>query len=506
MESPDNVPHSEYLRRQRPLERLRARTSRNAPLHPRERQLIGLIALQLIFLPWALGGEFIWTQLVALALALLAFGVALLPRHYEADARGDDAFTLMMWPKLLRFPIFWLGLVFFGYVGVQMLNPAWHFIHGPGKTWWMQAIPYNHALPHGVAGVPWSQTPPLISAIAYLAAFLTVCAAWVGLTRRRSAVLLLTILVINAAALAFFSIAERVAGNGLMYWVLPPWGGVTYFVGPFIYKNHAGEYFNLMIALCAAIGAHHFARTERRMLKSTPAGVFLFLGMILGATEILCYSRAATFLLVGYLLILGTAFVIHLIRKRSSGSNPIVTFSLLAILIAFLLIAANSLRLGNAWTKAEELFNQNKVTSIEYRELAAKATWQMAGDAPWLGHGLGSFRFLFPAYQIRYPLITGSSDGVIRLFWHHAHNDYAEFSAELGILGLLPLIGMLGFWGFQLIKNAAWRHPPLWILALGLALTMAHSYVDFEAQNPAIIVTWCTLWPCLIRWLEFEEK
>ena len=503
MDSPDDVPHSEYLRRQQPLERLRAH-SRTTPLHRREKQLIWVIAAQLIFLPWAVGGELTWAQYVSLGFALAAFVLALLPRHYEAEAHRTDAFRLLMWPKLLRFPVFWLGLVFFGYVGVQMLNPAWHFMHGPGQSWWMQAIPYNHALPHGVAGVPWSQIPPLISVIAYLAAFLTVCAAWVGLTRRRSAVLLLTILVIDAALIACFAIVQRIAGNGLMFGFWNP--GVGYFVGPFIYKNHAGEYFNLMIAVAAALGTYHFERTERRMLKSTPAGVFLFLAIVLGATELISYSRAATFLLLGYLIFLGVAFVIRMVRGHSAGNNPIVTISLLAILLAFVFIGANALRLGEAWDKAQELFAQDRIGSIEMREVAAKATWQMAGDAPWLGHGLGSFRFLFPAYQVRYPLITGSNNGVIRLFWRHAHNDYAEFSAELGILGLLPLIGMLGFWAFQLIKNGVWRHPPLWILALGLALTMMHSYVDFEAQNPAIIVTWCTLWPCLVRWLEFEEK
>jgi O-antigen ligase len=470
-----------------------------------ERWLVGLLSAQLIFLPWALGGMHLWARLVGFGLATAAFFIALRPRTYDDPDFAPEPYRLVMWPKLLRFPIFWLGLVFFAYVGLQMLNPAWRYLQNAQGGWWVEPMQAVSWLPHGIADTPVTRqlAPPWHSALPIATAFLSVCAAWVGLTRRRAIVLLLTTLAINASLIALFAVIQRVAGNGQIFWFWNP--PANYFIGPFIYKNHGGAYFNLLIAVSAALAAHHFVRTEQQMLKSAPSGVFLFLAMTLGAVVLISYCRAATFLLIGYVTFLGTAVLLHQFLRRSASHNRVIGISLLLLLGAFALVGVRSLKLGSAWDRANALFESDYHASVEARQIVSSASFELAGRAPWLGQGLGSFRYLFPQEQLKHPELL-SEGKYIGTFWDHAHNDYAETAVELGVLGVLPLLAILGTFLTTLVRQSFWRHPPIWVLLLGLFLTAAHSWVDFQAQNPAVLITWCVLWPCLIRWTELERE
>lgn len=78
-------------------------------LHPLEKSLAVVVIALLVFLPWALGGMKLWAQQIAFALAALAFVLALIPRTYDDRYHAGGNLRLYMWPKLLRFPIFWLG-------------------------------------------------------------------------------------------------------------------------------------------------------------------------------------------------------------------------------------------------------------------------------------------------------------------------------------------------------------------------------------------------------------
>lgn len=479
----------------------RSRTVR-PPIHLQEKLLLGVLASLLIFLPWALGGVHNWAGYVALALSLVALVVALIPRVYQ-EQEGPD-FKLVMWPKLFRFPVFWLGLAFFAYAGVQIANPAWTMMRASTGAWWMQGVPFISWLPHGVGGIPDELISPWISLLGRLSAFFVVCAAWVGITRRRSIVFLLNTLAINATLVACFALVQRLLGLKAIYgfWQTK----VVYFVGPFIYKNHAGAYFNLMIAVAAALTIYYYLRTARLMEKSTPSAVFVFMSLIMGAVVFISYSRGATFLLLIYVAVLAVFAAIERLRNPKKSHHPVVRLSLLGLLAVFLWVGFTSLKLEKTWERAQALFEQEHFSAVEARSIATEATLEMATDSPWFGHGQGSFRFVFPAYQIRHPEILGSNNGQVKMFWAHAHNDYVEAFAELGVVGLLPLLAIAGVWVVYLLQRNFWRHPPVWVLILGLLVTAVHCSFDFQSYNPAIFLSWCLLWPLAVRWLEIEER
>ncbi|TAG29793.1 MAG: O-antigen ligase domain-containing protein, partial [Verrucomicrobia bacterium] len=120
------------------------------------------------------------------------------------------------------------------------------------------------------------------------------------------------------------------------------------------------------------------------------------------------------------------------------------------------------------------------------------------------GWGAGSFRHAFPIHQKNYSEIFRS--GRHTLFWDHAHNDYVQALAELGIIGaLFPILALL----WMLIKFCrigALANPAFLLLLLGFGLPLAHSWVDFPLYNAAIFTTFCAAWILTLRWAELEVR
>lgn len=497
MDSPHGIPPES----QRPLERFRAPATR-ARLHPLERGLLGVVALQLVFLPWALGGMYLWSQIPSLVLSLLAFGLALWPRNYTEEFTPEGSFRLLMWPKLKNFPIFWLGLLFLGTIVVQALNPNWQFMQGD-QGWWMQACDFVNWLPHGAAGPRWIMTNPWRELLVYASAWLLVCALWVGVTRRRTLQLLLTVLIVNAGLLAVFGIAQRALGADKMFWIWPQPG--NYFVSTFIYKNHAGAYFNLMLSLCAAMAYWHFSRASRRFDKSNPGGVFAFVGILVAMLVIFSYSRTATLLCLPYLAVLLISFLVKQIWGNQEERSIFVTLTLAVVLVTFLWLGLKQLRVEKVIDRIDQIMKGDHQVSVAGRQEAAQATIELI-QRDWLwGGGAGSFRFMFPLMQQYHPPIWRGPNGK-RIYFEHAHNDYLEYVAEFGLWGGIMALAALVVLAAGLLRIEAQRKPMQLLLLGGLALVAIHSVVDFNAHNPAILLTWCALWPILVRWGELEDR
>lgn len=111
------------------------------------------------------------------------------------------------------------------------------------------------------------------------------------------------------------------------------------------------------------------------------------------------------------------------------------------------------------------------------------STLQMIEAAPWLGSGLGTFPWVFPAY--RSPAI--SSWGV----WDRAHNTLLELTAEVGIpISALIAIGWVIMFAV-LVRGIATRRRGVGRPAAALGILIAatlHSMVDFPLQIPAFSV------------------
>ena len=480
------------------LERFRA-TSRRQRLHPLEKILLSLVLAQLVFLPWALGGMRWWAQLTSLVLALVTFAVALMPRTYTAEFTTGPDFRMLPLPRLLKFPVFWCGLLLLGYIVVQALNPGWIYIERD-RLWWMEMLPRIDWLPSGTAN-PFVLGGPWRMLVIYGAAWLLVCSIWIGLTRRRSLQLLLTGLAANGFALALFALVQRLTSNGKIYWSIP--SANASFFGSFIYKNHAGAYLLLILIVATALAAWHYLRGLRRMEKSSPSALFVFFAVLLATNIVVSYARGATLAMAAFVLAAGLAFLVFQWRQPSDLRRPLVSIALIAALGGFGYVGFSALSAEKALDRMQRLF-EDENASVRSRQIASRATWEMLQDNWQWGTGAGSFRFLFPIYQQKHPEIF--QQGKRRLFWDHAHNDLLQIPVELGLPGVALIVIAGLFWFLRLIKTCFWENPLAVLLVTGLLIVLAHAWTDFLFYNPAILLTWCALWPVVTLWAEAEEK
>jgi hypothetical protein len=488
---------SDFSELQKPLEHFRAKT-KHLKVHPAELLVLWVVCAHVLFLPWAVGGMMAWGQFVSLGLAVLGFVLALVPRNYTEDHTGANRFRLITWPRLLRFPIFWLGLALLGLVTVQALNPAWAYTTD-GKSWWMRGMLHNSSLPTGVQ-VPFERWGPWRALMIYASGWLSVCTMWVGFTRRRTVQYFFMALAVNGLALALLGVAQRLLPNGKMFWSWAPQAGV--FFSSFVYKNHAGAYLDLTLAVTCGLAAWYYLRGLRRLEKSNPSGVLAFFATCIAVSVLTSYARGATLVMLVFLCVCIIAFVVHQLIIPSENRKPVVAIVLILIFGYFLKTGHDALKSGEAWNRLKQGVMRED-TSLEFREKATAAALDMLKDYWGKGAGAGSFQFLFPIYQHRHPELVSAAGR--RMFWQDAHNDILQFPVELGLTGTVLILLAAGFWMIQLVRSYCWENPLSACVVFGAVLMVIYGWWDFPFQNPAILITWCTLWPAVTMWTQFEE-
>ena len=482
---------------QRPLEHFRAKT-RHLTIHPLEQLLLWVVAAHLVFLPWALGGMRPWGQWTSLVFAAVGFLISLIPRNYTEDHTGANSFRLIPWPRLIRFPLFWIGLAMLVYVSIQALNPAWIFVRND-KYWWMQKVLYVTWLPSGVR-VPFERWGPWRMFIIYAATWLTVCSIWVGFTRRRSVQALFIVIAANGLALAGFGVLQKLLSNGKMFWF---WESPnSSFFASFVYKNHAGNYLNLALAVTCGLAAWFFLRGLRRMEKSNPSGVFAFFATCIAIAILVSYARGATVAMLVFLVCCVGVFVVHQLLMKNTTRKPIVAVMLMIVFGFFMKTGLEALNSREAWSRLRQGIMEEDV-SLESRRVAREASLDMAKDYWVQGAGAGSFRFLFTLYQQHYPSIY-HADGT-QLFWEHAHNDILEIALEQGVAGLALIFAAGGYLAVLLTRGFCWQNPLSGCVVLGAALMFVQAWWDFPFHCPAVFLLWWSLLVLATMSTQFEE-
>jgi hypothetical protein len=71
---------------------------------------------------------------------------------------------------------------------------------------------------------------------------------------------------------------------------------------------------------------------------------------------------------------------------------------------------------------------------------------------------------------------------------------------------MIPILLGLGWWLLRLVRSYFWENAFSVATVLGLLLLVAYSWFDFPFQCPAILVTWCALWPAVTLWTQYEEQ
>lgn len=471
------------------------------PLHPLEHALVVVASIQLCFLPWAFGARTPWAQLVSLGLSLLAFTLALWPRRYSGELAPDGEFTLHTWPRLLRFPPFWLGLLFVLYILISALNPAYERMSN-GSVWFLKPLEHIDWLPSSL-DAPFARMNAWRILAIVSSVWLLGCSLWTAITRRAAVQTILTAVVINGVALALLAILQKVTGATKILWFIS--GAPGYFHATFYYKNHAAAYFNLTAVVTAGLMIWHHIRGLRHLERSSPSPVFAFAFIVIGACVFMSESRTGMILFATYLLVLVTTYLIWRARRQAGPTNPVLSWLAALAVLGFIATASYFLNLDKSIDQFRRLTKEDKQWSIEARIQARDATYELFRDQPLTGWGAGSFRHAFPIHQQNYPDIL-RGPGRRTYFWDHAHNDYVQALAEFGVIGFaFPVLALLWMVA-KLCRLGALGQPAFLLMLFGLGLPLAHSWVDFPLYNASILTTFAAITVLLVRWAELEIR
>jgi len=454
----------------------------------------------------------LWAQYVALGLATLAFIIALVPRRYTEQYHAGGNLRLIMWPKLLKFPLFWVGIAYFGLILCQILNPAWSY-RSSVQGWWLERIPYVTWLPHGIEGTPFRIMNGWRTMMIHGAAWLMLCALWVGITRRKALLILLITLVCNAVLLGGLAAAQRITNTNDIFWGVPSSNIIW---GTFFYRNHGAAWFNLMVPIACGLAAWYQLRDLRTFAKSSPSAVFGFLAFVLGTMVIVSHSRGGAIALVLFFSVFFIAYTIRHLTLPAYPRRQVILCVLALLFSAFTAVGLRQLNAKETWTRMEQLFEAKADESVVARQLSTKATLDLWRTDPWFGQGAGGFRYLFPLYQQNYPLIWASMiwDNKTkrlepkgqRLFWEYAHNDPAQALAELGVIGIsLFFFGGL-CWLYMAIRRNVFSNLMGLALVIGWLATLFHSWGEFVLHCPAILLMWVALPLIAVQWCERDGR
>jgi O-antigen ligase len=269
-----------------------------------------------------------------------------------------------------------------------------------------------------------------------------------------------TVRIIRALAvfgfvLALFGIIQRAAWNGKIYWFRELTQGGHPF-GPFVNRNHFAGFVGMIIPLSLGI-AFRSRQIEKKLM-------FGFFSVVMAIGIFFSWSRGGVISFFAGLMV----FSFVSLTKGMSKKKLIPVFLFVLVLGVYLVSIGIS--------PIIERFASTDVSG-EHRFAVWQGTLSAFRDFPVFGSGLGTFQYVFRAYQ---------PDGVDR-YYDHAHNDYLELLLEAGVVGVL-IAALFFFFLFRIIMKAEWKGRDVYLGAGFFAsiTTMAfHSLIDFNLHIPS---------------------
>jgi hypothetical protein len=334
--------------------------------------------------------------------------------------------------------------------------------------------------------------PPLAGSVDY-----AISAAWMI----RGALLLGTILFVSdlsqsnrwllrlwhviglvVASIALLGLLQKATGAQMIFWRTPPppelW--VSTFFASYYYHGNAGAFLNLVWPLSAGLVIRAFSKRSHPGMRASWISIFILTMAAVLANTSRMAQLVAAILLVAICVQFGPA----LVRKLSGTEKSVALAGALAILLALVALA-----------QATHLEQPLKRWQAESQRIPGDARWRASRvamgalpDAGLFGFGPGTFRVVFPTYNI------GSANQAPGT-WRFLHEDYLQTVLEWGWLGS-SLWALLFFGGITVGIRSYNKHAgrewtprrrvlqPLVIMALlGVAL---HALVDFPLQIESI--------------------
>src|SRR6267378_2675586 len=234
---------------------------------------------------------------------------------------------------------------------------------------------FGISLPTTLSPQPWITLTCLGSFIAGLSWLYLVCAQQLELREARLQLRLFTGSIVVLAAIC------------ILFWLAktaPPFWHNERNFGPFPNRNQTGNLFGLTAIMILACGQDDLRKGRKRWILWGAALALMVTAIILN------FSRAGIGILVaGSALWLG----VFSLRQRSPSRIALVVSFLLLLLTALLLFGGQTL----------ERFHLRNLADVgisnDFRWRNFSDVFQLIGDSPWVGIGLGNFEDVFAIFR-----------------------------------------------------------------------------------------------------------
>jgi len=251
--------------------------------------------------------------------------------------------------------------------------------------------------------------------------------------------------------------------------------------------NHYAGLLEMILPLALGLAFYHWQKSRRFRRRSLRAlfdhltdpelrkcFLLLLAAIVLLVAIVFSFSRMG---MISVLVSLGAmAAVVWIGRRRAP-----LPAALIVLLLAGGVATAAWVGVGPVVERFEQLpQNEPLANATEGRMALWKNSAELIRAHPWTGVGLGCFQYAFTRVQ-RVGLAYVAD---------HAHNDYLELAAELGLPCAALLFAMIFWLAFRTLQAALRAASTLArSLALGslgaAAALLAHSVADFNLYIPA---------------------
>lgn len=307
---------------------------------------------------------------------------------------------------------------------------------------------------------------------------------------------LVKVLVFTGFLVSLFGIIQKISNAERIYWtIVIPKGDV--FFASFMNRNHFANYINMHIFITLGIVFSRLPYTRYLPRHTSKSSLFKILLLILQrGIGIYIFSLVVMVTALFYSLSRGGilsftvgigVFTSLLIMKGLTKKGYIAILILIVIVFGMLIwIGAPSQILERFFT-SENLDKESPILERIFgaRYYMTKSTFPLIRDYPFLGVGLGMFRYI---YNLGY-----KPKSLMPYYIDHIHNDIVEPIAETGLLGgFLIFMGIYLYLAF-IIKTLKQAKDPFRIAmtsgALSALFSMCfHSLFSFNFRITSNVV------------------